>query len=107
MQRKARFSDAESMMLFVVDVSGAIGYDIAASRGSWKIPQEVAAGINVTTGEPFIWAWSVFPIVAAFFSINVAWGACILSRRQSKAALYWLLAAFVWLAAVVIDFNHH
>ncbi len=101
------FSTVESMILFGLNVFGAIGYDIAASRGGWKIPEEVAAGINVTTGEPFIWAVSILPIVAAFFVINAAWGACILSRRQWKAGLYWVLAAFLWLGAVMIDFKHH
>lgn len=102
-----RLSTAESMMLVVLNVLGAIGYDIAASRGGWKIPEEVAAGINVTTGEPFIWFINILPIVAAFFVINAAWGACVLPRRQWKAGLYWILAAFVWLGAVVIDFRHH
>jgi hypothetical protein len=107
MQRRTRFSDAELMILFVVNVLGAFGYDIAASRGGWKIPEELAAGIDVTTGEPFIWFTSTLPIVAAFFVVNVAWGACILGRRQWKAGLYWALAALVWLGAVVIDFTHH
>ena len=94
-------------MLLMLNVSGAVGYDIAASRGGWKIPEEVAAGINVTTGEPFIWALSIFPIVVAFFVINLAWGASILSRRQWKDGRYWVGAAFIWLGAVVIDFKHH
>jgi len=107
LRQVTRFSTAESVVLLLLNVLGAIGYDIAASRGGWKIPEEAAAGINVTTGEPFIWALSVFPIVAAFSVINVAWGASILSRRQWKAGYYWALTAFVWLGAVVIDFKHH
>lgn len=102
-----RFSTAESVVLLMLNVSGAIGYDIAASRGGWKIPEEFATGINVTTGEPFIWALSILPIVAAFFVINVAWGIGILRRRQWKAGCYWVLAAFVWTGAVVIGFKHH
>jgi hypothetical protein len=72
-----RFSTAESMILFALNVLGATAYDIAASRGGWKVAEEVAAGINVTTGEPFIWAGSILPIVAAFIVINAAWGASI------------------------------
>ena len=102
-----RLSTAESMALVVLNVLGAIGYDIAASRGGWKIPEEVAAGINVTTGEPFIWFISILPIVAAFFVINVNCGVCVLRRQQWKAGLYWIMAAVVWLGAVVIDFRHH
>ncbi|WP_246410496.1 hypothetical protein [Granulicella aggregans] len=102
-----RLSTAESMALVVLNVLGAIGYDIAASRGGWKIPEEVAAGINVTTGEPFIWFISILPIVAAFFVINVTWGVCVLRRQRWKAGLYWIIAAAVWLGAVVIDFRHH
>lgn len=104
---RARFSTAESMVLVGLNVLGALGYDIAASRGGWKLPQEVASGINVTTGEPFVWAASIFPRVAASFVINVIWGACILGHRQWKAGFYWALAAFFWLGAVVIDFKHH
>lgn len=102
-----RLSTAESIILIGINILGAIGYDIAASRGGWKIPEEVAAGIDVTTGEPFIWFINILPIVAAFFVINVVWGANILRRRQWKAGCYWVLAAFVWLGAVVIDFKHH
>lgn len=50
---------------------------------------------------------SILPIVAAFFVINVTRVACVLGRRQWKASLYWVLAASVWLRAVVIDFKHH
>ena len=102
-----RFSTTESAVLFMLNVLGAIGYDIAASRGGWKIPEEVAAGINVTTGEPFIWALSILPIVATFFVINVAWGASILRHRRWRAGCYWVLAVFIWLGAVIIDFRHH
>ena len=102
-----RFSTAESMVLFVLNVLGAVVYDIAASRGGWNIPEERAAGIDVTTGEPLIWAINILPVVAAFFVINVALGAGILSCRRWKDGLYWVLAAFVWLGAVVIDFKHH
>ncbi len=105
--QRMRFSNAESIILFALNVLGAIGYEVAGSRRGWKIPEEVAAGMDVTTGEPFIWFMSVLPILAAYFLINVAWSACILSRRQWKSSMYWVLTAFIWLGAAVIDFKHH
>ena len=97
---------AQSIALLVANVSGAILYVFAASRGGWAIPAERAAGIYTTTGEPFIWFLSILPIVAIFLAINTAW-AVILSRRQWSGGRFWLLAAVVWLRAVVIDFAHH
>ena len=98
---------APSIALLFLNVVGSILYVVAASRGGWAIPEERAAGIHTTTGEPFSWFFSIFPIVATFFVINVAWGAVILVRRQGKGGLVWLLAAVVWLGSVVIDFAHH
>ena len=98
---------AQSMALLTSNVIGAILYVFAASRGGWAIPEERAAGIYTTTGEPFVWFSSILPIVAIFLIINIAWGTLILVRRQWKGGQFWLLAAVVWLAAVVIDFAHH
>ena len=98
---------APSIALLLLNVVGSILYVVAASRGGWVIPEERAAGIHTTTGEPFIWFLSILPIVATFFVINVAWGAVILVRRQGKGGLVLLLAAVVWLGAVAIDFVHH
>jgi hypothetical protein len=98
---------APSIVLLLLNVVGSIFYVVAASRGGWAIPEERAAGIQTTTGEPFIWFLSILPIVATFFVINVTWGAVILARRQYKVGPFWLLAAVVWLGAVVIDFAHH
>ena len=107
MELPRRSFSAPSVALLVLNVVGAILYVVAASRGGWAIPEERAAGIRTTTGEPFIWFLSILPIVAIFFVINVAWGAVILARRQRKGRLFWLLAAVVWLGAVAIDFAHH
>jgi hypothetical protein len=49
---------------------------------------------------------STFFQLSQFLVINVAW-AVILARRQWNGGRFWLLAAVVWLAAVVIDFAHH
>jgi hypothetical protein len=97
---------AQSIALLVANVIGAILYVFAASRGGWAIPAERAAGIYTTTGEPFIWFLSILPIVAIFLVINVAW-VVILARRHWSGGRFWLLAAIVWLAAIVIDFAHH
>jgi hypothetical protein len=99
--------NASSIALLLLNVVGSIFYVVAASRGGWAIPDERAAGIQTMTGEPFIWFLSILPIVTTFSVINVAWGAAILARRQYKGGPFWLLAAVVWLGAVVIDFAHH
>ncbi|HTF67440.1 MAG TPA: hypothetical protein VK638_32650 [Edaphobacter sp.] len=98
---------AQSIALLAANVIGAILYVVAASRGGWAIPEERAAGIYTTTGEPFVWFVSILPIVAIFFVINLAWGAGILTRRNWHGGRLWLLTAAVWLGAVVIDFSHH
>jgi hypothetical protein len=105
MQLAKRSFNAQSMALLGLNLVGATLYVFAASRGGWAISQERAAGIHTTTGEPFIWFLSILPIVASFVVINVAWGVVILSRR--RGSLFFLLAAVVWLGAVVIDFAHH
>jgi hypothetical protein len=98
---------AQSIALLAANVIGAILYVVAASRGGWAIPEERAAGIYTTTGEPFVWFVNILPIVAIFFVINLAWGAGILTRRNWQSGRLWLLTAAVWLGAVVIDFAHH
>lgn len=98
--------DTQSIAFLIANVAGAILYVFAASRGGWAISQERAAGINTTTSEPFIWFLSVVPVVGVFVVVNVAWS-IILSRRHWSGHRYWLLAAVVWLTAIVIDFAHH
>jgi hypothetical protein len=103
---KMSFS-AQSIALLAANVIGAILYVVAASRGGWAIPEERAAGIYTTTGEPLVWFLSILPIVATFFVINLVWGAGILTRRHWQGGRLWLLTAGVWVVAVVIDFAHH
>jgi hypothetical protein len=68
------FASRLGQFLLMANVIGAVVYVIAASP-SWAIPQE--RGLHSTTGEPFIWALSVLPILAAFTLLNLAWGAYI------------------------------
>ena len=94
------------LALLLLNAIGAVVYLFRASP-SWAIPEERAAGIHATTGEPFVWFAGVLPIVAIFFVINLVWGAAILTRRHWQGGRLWLLTAAVWLGAVVIDFAHH
>jgi len=93
-----------SLALFIVNVIGTIIYVVAASH-SWAIPQE--RGLHSTTGEPFIWALFVVPILAAFTVLNLLWGAYICFSRRWRNGYFWLMSAGVWLIAVWIDFAHH
>ncbi|ADV84289.1 hypothetical protein AciPR4_3536 [Terriglobus saanensis SP1PR4] len=95
------------MTLLMLNAVGAVLYVFAASRGGWAIPEERAAGIHVTTGEPFVWFLSILPIVTIFLVINLAWGTGILTRRHWQGGRLWLMAAVVWLGALAVDFAHH
>jgi hypothetical protein len=97
---------AQPVAFFVANAVGAILYVLAASHGGWAIPEERAAGIYATTGEPFIWARNIFPIVAVFLVINITW-TIMLARRKWKGGGFWLLAAVLWLGALAVDFAHH
>jgi hypothetical protein len=59
------------------------------------------------TGEPFVWFAGIFPVVAIFFVLNLAWVALIVARRRWRSGRFWLLAALCWLIAVWADFAHH
>jgi hypothetical protein len=102
--RKSRLGRPRDYALLALNLVGAVVYVCLASR-SWAIPRE--RGLHSETAEPFIWFLSVAPIVAIFFVVNVIWGALILVRRQWPRGYFWLLTAFIWLLAVVIDFAHH
>jgi hypothetical protein len=83
---------------------GAVVYVRRASMG-WRIPEEM--GQVPITGEPFIWAIAILPVVALFFCVNLYWGVLIVHRRQWSSGRIWLLTVLVWLTAIVIDFWHH
>jgi hypothetical protein len=96
----------KSPLLLALNIVGAVIYLIVASP-SWAIPDERAAGLNSITGEPFIWFLGIAPVITIFIAINLAWGVSILRHRLWPNEKIWLVAAAVWLAAVVIDFAHH
>jgi hypothetical protein len=95
-----------SVVLLVLNLIGAVVYVVAASNG-WVIPRERELGLHSVTGEPVVWALSVFPVCAVFLVLNLAWGAFILARKRWRSGIFWLLSIPIWLAAVVIDFAHH
>jgi hypothetical protein len=92
------------LALFAINVVGAVTYVIRASP-SWAIPQE--RGLHSMTGEPYVWAGSALPIVAAFTLLNVFWGAYLCFKNRWRSGYFWLVTAAVWLIAVCIDFAHH
>lgn len=93
-----------SIVLLGLNAVGAVIY-LARTSPSWAIPQE--HGMVPITGEPFVWFVGAFPICLGFFLLNFIWGVFIVSDRQWRSRLYWLLILPVWLAAIVIDFAHH
>jgi hypothetical protein len=95
-----------SIVLLVLNFIGAVVYVVAASNG-WAIPRERQLGLHSVTGEPFIWALSIFPVCAVFLVLNLTWGAFIVVLKRWQSGIFWLLTIPIWLAAVVIDFAHH
>jgi hypothetical protein len=95
-----------SIVLLVLNFIGAVVYVVRASNG-WVIPQERALGLHSVTGEPYIWALSVFPVCAVFLVLNLTWVAFILARKRWQSGIFWLSTIPIWLVAVVIDFAHH
>ena len=104
LKRRKLAAQRWGVVLLVLNFIGAIIYVHRASL-SWAIPQE--KGLHSQTGEPFIWALSIFPVCAVFFVLNLTWSAFILARKQWQSGIFWLLTIPIWLAAVVIDFAHH
>jgi hypothetical protein len=84
---------------------GAAVYVARASQ-SWRIPQERGLHLPLT-GEPFIWALAIAPILAVFTLVNVSWGVRILIGRQWRSGRLWLLAVLIWMVVILIDFVHH
>ena len=95
-----------SLALLTANVVGAVVYVVAASHG-WVIPQERTAGLHSVTGEPLVWALSVFPICVLFFVLNLTWGTFILAARRWRTGVLWLSTIPIWAIAVAIDFAHH
>src|SRR5580658_4260328 len=106
LNRKNPAAQRWSLALLVLNFIGAANYVVAASNG-WVIPQERELGLHSVTGEPFIWALSIFPVCAVFFVLNLTWGGFILARKRWQSVIFWLLTIPIWLTAAVIDFAHH
>jgi hypothetical protein len=105
MTRRFDITQGKGAFLLVVNIVGICAYLWRVSF-AWVNPQERAMGIPIT-GEPFVWAAALLPIVEIFFPLNMGWGALIIVRRQWESGRYWLLVAMLWLIAVAIDFAHH
>jgi hypothetical protein len=103
---KAFVAHRWGLVLLAANLAGAIVYVGAASH-AWIPAQERALGINSVTGEPYVWALSVFPIWAAFLLLNIVWGALLIARQQWRRGIWWLLTIPVWLVAMAVDFAHH
>lgn len=102
----ARFglTQRANAILLVINLAGALLY-VWRSSFSWAIPQE--KGLNSTTGEPFIWAIAILPVLAVALLINISWGVMILRQRQWSSGRLWLVVVAIWLIAIAIDFAHH
>jgi hypothetical protein len=74
---------------------------------AWAIPAERAAGIESMTGEPFLWAMSVFPVCGIFLLANIIWAIIAQQRGQRINTMSRLVVLTAWVGAVVIDFAHH
>jgi len=95
-----------SIVFTVLNLIGAIIF-IARASVAWAIPAERAAGIYSVTGEPFVWAISIFPVVLIFSLLNLGWTALILRRKAWRSGSFWLLSTVIWFAALWIDNAHH
>ena len=93
-----------SLALLILNVIGAVGYVAAASHG-WRSLHDLKFG--PPTGEPFVWALWVAPILAVFTLLNLSWGIKILLGRRWNSGRLWLLAGLIWIVAILIDFAHH
>lgn len=90
--------------LLITNIFGVVIY-LFRVRYSWAIPEE--KGAIPITGEPFVWAAAILPIIVVFPFLNVVWGLVILIKRQWQRGRLWLLTTLIWMLAVVVDFAHH
>lgn len=92
--------------LVIANVLGCTAFLYLASRYTWAIPEERAAGVYAVSGEPFIWAGIVVPIWGTFALINLIWVLTIVKKRWLPAILWWAVVG-MWIVAAVIDNLHH
>ena len=88
-------------------IANAVGIVIYLERVSlsWRIPEE--HGMVPITGEPFVWAAALLPVVPAFLVADIVWGVWILRRGKPHGWLWWLITGGLWVIAICIDFAHH
>jgi hypothetical protein len=92
------------MAFMAANAVGIVLYLVRASL-SWRIPRE--HGMVPITGEPFVWALAVVPVLGVFLLADIVWGVLLLRDRESKRRLWWLITTVVWLVAIGIDFSRH
>jgi hypothetical protein len=95
-----------SVAILLANILGITLYLLGA-RHAWVIPEEKTNGIHAITGEPLVWGAFVLPVWIVFLVINLTWGSIIVARRRWLDGRIWLMAFFVWIVAVIIDFAHH
>jgi hypothetical protein len=100
------FSRAWPHPLVTINAVGAFLYLLSASN-AWVVRSECEAGIHAISGEPFVWATSILPVVAVFLLINLVWGIILLRRRQPNTGRMWIAITAFWTVAALIDFSHH
>ncbi len=91
-----RLQQKDTLALLAANVPGAIVYVAAASR-SRAVPEERESWIHSITGEPFVWAQSVWPILTVFLLLNLGWAAVILAKRRWQDGRLWFTAPLIWL----------
>ncbi len=75
---------------------------------AWAIPAERAAGITVITGEPFIWAGFVLPVLTVFGVVDALWAfRALVPLPRLRDARVGLVVAAAWAVAIAFDFAHH
>jgi hypothetical protein len=104
MEKASHMSRWLNLAFMMSNAIGACVYVIRA-KPSWVNPLE--HGEIPITGEPFVWAAGIFPVVAVFVIVNLIWGSLIIRHRDWRIGRWWLPAAAIWLIAIGIDFAHH
>lgn len=93
-----------SIVLLIANIVGVFVY-VSRAKFGWVTPEDHE--LNAITGEPFIWFMAIFPVVALFVVVDVAWTYLVIVSRQRRQRYFLLLTAAIWLIGISIDFAHH